>query len=402
MITSRLPFPVSLNYRDATSSFASYASLFRPVIKSELHRMYTMVSYPRAHELQEIDAGLSVDVFNQQAYSALKKHGGFVLTNLDKAFTEGVERSFSEYDTFRKNPISTLKKFYGVASFPAGYYPDGSYMHGSKVGPRYFINSDATGKPLHHVYPTLQAAALSLVPFRKKIIAMTVAAMQSGLNPKSTNFSGMLEGYTTIMGMHHYQPITQEKLRRWNEHRQVTKTEDGRIEAFLGHADLSVMSVLIYRENCAAGLEVELKNEVGDYRFYPVNIDKNKSFGLRAVIILGRMSETLTNGLLKGVSHRVIAEPMAVNATSSRDAINFFIYVGRNKTLQPIVPVEASAQHCPTTVEAFLASWVETYLNDAKTYASTISDADLKPFPKEQDLESREEQSGRIVYKRIR
>jgi hypothetical protein len=131
--------------------------------------------------LQEIDFNLPEDMFNQQAFAALKKHGGFILTNIDEGFSEKVNKFFTQYDAFRKIPVSEQKQFYGDPSSATGYFSDGSYIFGSKVGPRYFIDHDAEGNVLHPVCPALQAADAQLLPYTKHIIAKTITAMQSGL-----------------------------------------------------------------------------------------------------------------------------------------------------------------------------------------------------------------------------
>jgi isopenicillin N synthase-like dioxygenase len=365
------------------------------------------VSEP-AEGLPEIDFAASQKDFNQQAFAALKKKSGFVLHNLPSDFSVAAKDLWHAYDDFRAQPADTIAKFAGDASNIHGYHPDGSFLFGSRIGPRFFIGRDKN-KIVSHDLPkpqnkpvSMRSADDKLSTYTDTILKKVVSVLEGGLNLPAGKFSAVFEGYETKTSLNHNLPVTREKLKTWAEKKKLTMTEDGRVESFLGHQDLVPLSILLYRNNEADGLEVEYPNSVGVRTYHPVKLNGDKkSNAIRAVVILGRATEILTDGLLEGSPHRVVAAPLKSGEAFSRDSINIFIFVDPLLPLKPLLTAPNGPKFEPISMPDFYAKYSKIYTEAAekasvKELPASVSDA----FPADNEIVPEQTSSGPVYRRR--
>jgi isopenicillin N synthase-like dioxygenase len=357
--------------------------------------------------LAEVDYTLPYVEFNKQAFAGLKNKNGFVLHNLPQDFSTAARNLFGAFDDFRAAPPEVLAKFTGDQTI-RGYYPDGTFLFGSKIGPRKFIDRDKEHK-LTHVLPapirakvSMQEADDKLAVYQDAILKKVMQAIESGFGLQAGQFSAAFEGYTTKTSLNHNTPVTQEKLKQWITKNKLTLTEDGRIESFLGHEDLVPLSLLIYRNNEPDGLEIESKNAAGVLSYQPVKLNGDKLGDLRIVVILGRATEILTDGVLKGAPHRVVGAPLKSGETFSRDSLNVFFFVDPNLPLKPVMRSPNGPKFQPIGMMDFYKKYSEIYAAAAeKAAVKEISAEQLKQFPMDKEIVMEETPTG-PVYRRNR
>ena len=391
----------------STTTLTSSSSYTMP--STRLYHKPAFHSYQGALQqeaLAEVDYKLPHNEFNRQAFAGLKNKNGFILHNLPTDFSSAASNLFRAFDDFRASPPDVLTKFTGDHNI-RGYYPDGTFMFGSKIGPRKFLDRDKDRK-LTHALPapnyakvSMQEADDQLTGYQDAILNKVVQAIESGFGLPAGQFTAAFQGFTTKTSLNHNTPVTQNKLRQWIAKNKLTLTEDGRIESFLGHEDLVPLSLLVYRNNEADGLEIEAKNSAGFLSYQPVKLNGEKQGGLRVVVILGRATEILTDGLLKGAPHRVVATPLKSGEQFSRDSLNVFFFVDPDLPLQPRMTSPNGPKFQPIGMMDFYKKYSEIYTAAAEKAAiKELAAEKLKQFPMDDEITMEQTPAGPVYRRR--
>jgi isopenicillin N synthase-like dioxygenase len=238
----------------------------------------------------------------------------------------------------------------------------------------------------------MQEADEKIVGYAHDIANKVIAAIENGLNLNG-QLTELLKDKETFVSLNHYVPVTQNKLKRCLENHKLTVTEDGRIESFLAHQDLNPLSILIYRDNETNGLEVEFKSTEGMKKFHPVKLngDKIKDGSLQPIVLVGRMTELLTDGVLKGAPHRVVATPLASGETFKRDAISIFININPERTLKPLLQSKDGPHFEAIKTSDYFMKFSASYTKAAhETSIKELSESALKPFPTDDEIEQKD------------
>ncbi len=362
--------------------------------------------------LSEIDFTQQPSQFGKQAVTALRKNSSFVLKNLGTSFSSAINHLFTAYDDFLKSADGEKQKFQGKGelSDQRGYFPYGSFFAGSKVCDRFFISSNSAGN-IAQPLPSTSLAKVSMKEAADKtlittqqVIAKIVNAIESEFNLGQGGFNTVFENYEMVTVLDRYLPVTQEKLNHWMKAGQLTKTSEGRIEAFLPHKDLMPLTILIYRNNNPLGLELNLPDESGKYSFTPIHLQSSDE--IQAVVILGKVMENLTDGLLQGAEHRVVFNPLKPGETFSRYSINSFAVLDSStearKMIRPLLRSPTGPHFLPTPSATYYPTHGEIILENARKRAlDKLPLEELMPYPKEDEIEIESETTSHgVVYRR--
>jgi hypothetical protein len=386
------------------TSLANRAKTYSPyphlMLSTRLKTLPRVNTPQPAEALAELDYRLPPSDFNHQAFAALKHKSGFVLSNLPPEFSMAANNLLSAFDDFRAQPEEAIAKYAADGSFN-GHHKDGSFLFGSKIGPRFFIGRDKEQKISHSLPMPLKAkvgmkeADDKLSGYTDEILKKVIAAMESGFGLPKGQFSAVFQGYDTKTSLNHNTPITQNKLQQWIAKNKLTLTEDGRVESFLAHQDLVPLSILIYRNNETNGLELEYPDKVGVRTFHPVKLNGEKQGGMRAIVILGRPSEILTDGLMQGSPHRVVGTPLKSGEIFSRDSINIFVFVDPNLLLKPVLTSPGGPKFAPISMPEFYTSYSKSYMEAAdKAAVHELPASVMNAFPKDEDVQVVQTQNG--------
>jgi isopenicillin N synthase-like dioxygenase len=401
---STLAINVATKLQSSLSGSLTLSSRYMP--STRLHQRLFSYKTSQHEALTEVDYTLPYTEFNKQAFAGLRNKNGFVLHNLPHDFSSAANNLFHAFDDFRASPPSVLASFTGDQNIK-GYYPDGSFLFGSKIGPRKFLDRDKAHQLTHELPKpirakvSMQEADDKLAIYNDAILKKVMQAIESGFNLPAGQFSAAFEGYTTKTSLNHNTPVTQNKLKQWITKNKLTLTEDGRIESFLSHEDLVPLSLLIYRNNEPDGLEIESKNASGVLSYQPVKLNGEKQDDLRIVVILGRATEILTDGLLKGAPHRVVATPLKSGEAFSRDSLNVFFFVDPNLPLQPRVTSPNGPKFQPIGMMEFYKKYSEIYAAAAeKAAVKELSAKQLSQFPTDDEIVMEETPKGPVYRRR--
>jgi hypothetical protein len=360
--------------------------------------------------LPVIDARSPIPQFNQQVFTALKSKGGFVLNNLGDKFSSTTIELFTAYQDFLQQPDAVKKPFLGLpnSTILKGFFPYKSFFAGGRCCDRFFINQTSAGfigqaLPSSTSAVSMPEAVTGLGAFTQQIIARTISAMEIGLAIPHQVLSQIIQDHTLLTVVDSYLPVTQEKLIYWLQMGKLTKTADGRIEMFLPHKDLMPLSVLIYGDNQTHGLEVKTPDEDGKLSFKPLCLQSRSPYRIQAVVIAGLVMEHLTDGLVKGLEHRVVANPLPSGQRYKRQAINSFVIIDAdlNPALKPLVRAPDGPHYATVPMTTFYDTQVKEYYEGEKTRIATtqLTEADLAPFPMEDEIETINRPTG-VSYRR--
>ncbi|MES2219127.1 MAG: hypothetical protein V4501_12050 [Pseudomonadota bacterium] len=113
--------------------------------------------------------------------------------------------------------------------------------------------------------------------------------------------------------------------------------------------------------------------------------------------------EHLTDGLVKGLEHRVVANPLPGGKRYKREAINSFVMIDAdlNPLLQPLLLAPSEPHYSSMPMATFFETQVKVYNAEEKmqTPDAQLTAADLAPFPKEDEIETLTNFSG-VSYRR--
>jgi hypothetical protein len=350
--------------------------------------------------------------FNQQAFAALKKQGGFILDQLEPGFSSSTAQLLRAYDDFLKQPDEIKNIFTGQVSnlqTLQGFYPYGNFIAGSKTCHRYLIIRDSAGNianqlPVpYYVNISMQEAADQLHLFTDDILRRTLGALDYGFCLQN-KFINAFQGYGTVTVTDHYVPMTQEKLQDWALKGQLSKTEDGRIEAFVTHKDIVPLTFLTYYGNQCTGLELKTSQNQQDKTFKPLTLRRTDPYHLQAVVIAGRIMENLTDGMIEGMEHRVVIKPMEGGAPFQRRASNTFFILNpkKHQIIKPLVrsihPSPVPAVSMSALISQFEAALAKTQRSKA---IKELKPEELVPYPKENEIDQYETAHGTTYERRM-
>jgi hypothetical protein len=343
--------------------------------------------------------------FNTQAYSALKYHQGFVLTNIGSDFSGVTGELITSFETFLRQPAEKKAKYVGKGSLSelTGFFPYGMFYAGSKCCNRFWINVDSKGAIAQELPDAvMRQTSMELFKYTQQIVAKTAVALQIGLGLQQDEFTKVFRDHEILTVVDSYLPLTQEKLIEWLALQQLAKTPDGKIVGFIAHKDLMPLSILIYGNNQNNGLEVNNADEKGRKSFKPVLLEQGNPYNIQAVVMSGMMMENLTDNTLQGAEHRVVMEPIGYGNFFRRQLISSFVQLNlkHNAELKPI-RLSADGPHFqPTQTSTFFAEKGRRYEEMAREQAAhNLSDAEIKAFPAEDDIVTIPTQSG-PMYRR--
>ena len=400
---------------DSTSQITAMQQSVEPVTspalampRPHMKRRPTIIIPESSETLAEIDDALTPTSFSKAAFAALKSKNGFVLNNINGEFAAAGNDMFRAFDDFRAQPADTIAKFSANSKNMNGYYPDGSHLFGSRIGPSMFANIDKN-KMVSHPLPEpveakvgMKEAAQTFAGHVDIVLAKVVTALETGLGLSPGKLSAVFQDHETKLSLNHSLPVTQEKLNDWMNIDKLTLTEDGRVEAFLAHQDLVPLSVLIYDDNETNGLEVEFADANGMRTYHPVKLNGEKQKqGVHAVVILGRAMENLTDGLLHGAPHRVVAEPLESGKLFKRTSLNAFVFIGPDLALQPVLTAPDGPHFASMSMQQFFTEHSKIYAEAAQQAAVKELPAEvLGAFPKDAEIVQVQTQTG-PAYRRL-
>lgn len=360
--------------------------------------------------LPTVDFSLSESEFNKQTFNALRNKRGVVLNNFSTSFSSSTTHLFKAYGDFLHQPEDKKEIFKNKedSSHRFGYYPYGNFLFGSKLCDRFFIFRDGSGN-ITHTLPTpicaklsMQDAANEIHMTTEQILNKIISAMEYGFGLHGSQFKNLFNNHSTITVADRYLPITQEKLQSWTSLKKLTKTKDGRIEAFLPHKDLTTLSIHVYHNNNCQGLEVNLSPDINKKNFEPIGLKENDPYNIQAVIFIGSMMEVLTDSLLKAIEHHVIIQPMQQDIPFSRNALSTFFILDpmANPTLKPLL-LSPDGPHFPSfPMASFIHEAGEIYYEEEKANSiQKLTQEELDLYPTENSIKCEETAVGSI-YRR--
>lgn len=336
-----------------------------------------------------VDANLPAEVFNKTVFDALHANRGVVFRGVNKSFSSSTAKLFKAYNNFLAKPTENKEHYINKdqAITLQGFYPYPNFLAGSKVADRYFIKTDGE-KYIDQALPASWYAAM----YRRnvsahKLLGKVLNAIDEGFNLPAKPFSKTLFSYSNVSVLDAYLPITQEKLKDWASKSQLTKTEDGRIEAFVAHKDFVALTLLSYFNNDCEGLEINTSEDGLNKRFKPLSLPKNDDNQFYVIIMLGRMMELLSNDRLKAVEHRVVIEPMKKGELFQRMTANTF-FTHAAKQIFPLIPsLSDSSMPSMRTADYFSKGDTRfTKLNQERA-DRTLLPYELACYPTESDIE---------------
>ncbi len=327
----------------------------------------------------------------EEIIAALETSRGFI-TEIGNGFDLIAEELFKRYNQFIQQPNEYKQQFKGeMTTDTKGYYED-SIVNGNKIGPRFFIRMDKNNQlsqtlPIFSDGTSMKVLNESLHVNVQPIIDKTIKALEDKFKFNRNELKSQFF-CASATSLHHNKPVSREKLQHWLDNKQLTKTPDGNIEAMMQHKDLVGLTVLIYRNNNAKGLEIKIKNnQAKGYVALELPQSKDK---VKVVVILGRLMNQLIPSM-KALSHRVIASPLAPNVTFSRDVINIFVLPDMQATL-----VKGKQK---MTAGEFFSEVFKLYEQRREEKAAvSISTKELESYPKAEDIEVINTSQG-ISYK---
>lgn len=338
--------------------------------------------------------------FQEKLARELQNNRGVVLEGLDTAFSQNVENVFLAFDAFRDQPAESKAAFRGQANQFHGYYPQKAYQYGGKTTERFFISRDIN-KNLPMPLPASPKLAVSfdqatqqLTDDISRISAAIVTAIEMGLGIEKDKLKRLLTP-SSLIAMSHYLPTTQELLSAMVQDKQLNLTKDNEIKTFEEHKDLSLFSMLIYRQNRADGLRVKLPGAEGKKRFEEVSL--NQRTNIQIVILVGSMLQRLTEKKLKGLKHTVATKPLAVGEVFSRECISVFMSHDPKLDLYPLL---GSNQSQAINFQAMFDEGKKKYNLFTQQTALQALPPQAAKFPSEKEIHAEKTEHG-TVYRRV-
>jgi isopenicillin N synthase-like dioxygenase len=345
--------------------------------------------------------------FNDLVYDAMQNQRGFIITHLGAEFTQHVNNLLNSFDDFRNQSDEIKESFKGAQNGFSGYFPPDKYKFGGKsTTERFFISRNKQNqltqdlpKPAK-VGVSMDKANESLLAHTQPIADRIIQAIEDGLKLQQEKLI-KLANKSSLMTLTHYLPTTQEKLQTMFKDSQMTVTEDGEIKTFEEHKDLTIFSMLIYRENKTDGLKLKIPNEHGkkEYKTVDLNDKENEFQEARIIVMVGRMLQYLTNGALRGLKHTVVTKPLSEGEEFSRNNIAVFISHDSDIQLIPFFENQNNSQPNHDTHHDFTSRYIESYNNKIKTMTLQELPKTVLDFPKDDEIECNETDKG-IVYTR--
>jgi isopenicillin N synthase-like dioxygenase len=349
--------------------------------------------------------------FGVEAFTALKSKSGFIIKNLAfTKFSSSTVKALRAYENFLKQSPEEKNAFLGKeGNSLQGFYPYGSFLQESKVSNRYYIRHDVQGKVTHPlpIPPNGRMGMKEATDQRYEvdvvILKKTLLAIEEGFGLKQNEFSRAFDGCYTIQVAEQYPPFTQETLQRLWQADKLTKTEDGRFEIFLTHKDVVPLTILSYRWNENPGFECNISRDPQKKEFKPLDLKSDSfSYNLEAVVVAGMLMENLTDGVITGLEHRVVATPMKPGKIFQREALNSFFFLNSHHSdIKPIVQSATGPHFFPVSTSDYTRQHGEKHLTyEKKHIVKELRSEDLTPYPTESEIQECEHRGG-IAYKRL-
>lgn len=336
--------------------------------------------------------------FDQTLMIELLKNRGVILEGLGVAFSQNVEALFKAFDVFRELPDAEKALFRGMKNTLHGYFPQADYHYGAKTTERFFIGRDAE-KNLVAPLPNnnFDLSSKQLINDIQNIATRIIAAIETGLHIEAGKLARLMNP-SSLISMSHYLPTTQELLNAMLEEQKLTVTDMGEIKTFEEHKDLSLFSILIYRNNCSDGLRIKLPNGAGKSQYHSIDLDSDgQRDQTRLIIQIGCMLQQLTERKLLGLKHTVVTKPLQVGETFSRECIGVFMSHDSSLDLYPLIGAD---QTTPISFQAMFEARKLKYDTFCAETALTTLPPLAHTFPHQADIAALKTQQG-VVYRRI-
>ncbi|HSW93435.1 MAG TPA: 2OG-Fe(II) oxygenase family protein [Gammaproteobacteria bacterium] len=360
--------------------------------------------------LPHVDFSLPAPDFNRHAFAGLAKAGGLIINNLEKSFSSSTGYLFEAYASFLRQSKGKKKPFFGTNDPTAyhGYYPAETFLLGTKGVDRFVIPRNSLGYTIHPlpdpVYAKfgMQEKSDELHETTAVIFQKMLGAMESGLDLPDNALRTLFRFPSAMSLIDRHLPVTQEKLQSWIPLKKLTKTDDGRIESFLAHQDLSAFTVLVYQNNRCQGFELNTSPKGTAPTFKPLGLKENNPYNLQLVVLAGTMVETLTNGKVKAPEHRVVIEPMKKDVPFYRTLYSTFFSPNPDvKELKPLLTSTERPNYPPISLKHYFDDHAKKYTADGEANAvNKLSQEELDRYPKECDIVREETLSGTVFRRR--